>query len=86
MSERSGRALRDQERRLESLAAQVRAHDPVRVMARGWSITRRADGAVVRSIADVTAGDALVTTVADGVIHSSAERTVPARLEENKDR
>ncbi len=61
-------------RTVDAIAAQVRANDPALVLARGWSITRRADGAVVRSAADVGAGDELRTTVADGTVRSRVEQ------------
>ena len=56
---------------LTNLATRVTALDPGRALARGWSITRTADGAVVRDPAALAPGDALVTTVAAGVIHST---------------
>ena len=56
--------------RLDVLAAQVDAADPTRLLARGWSMTRRSDGALVRAVADAPAGSTLVTTVADGTIES----------------
>jgi exodeoxyribonuclease VII large subunit len=52
-------------------AAKVGAHDPALALARGWSMTRRADGTVVRSVADVSSGDELVTVVGDGRITST---------------
>lgn len=69
-------------RRLDAFDAQVRALDPARTLARGWSITRTADGAVVRSTADVGVGDEVVTTVATGQIHSTVTGAVaiPASL------
>ena len=39
--------------RLDVITARVAAVDPAVQLARGWSITRRADGTVVRSIADL---------------------------------
>jgi exodeoxyribonuclease VII large subunit len=56
---------------LDRLEAQVRALDPARTLARGWSITRDAGGRVLRSAADVAEGDALTTTLADGDIRST---------------
>ena len=53
--------------------ARVRALDPKHAMSRGWSITRDASGAVVRSAADLTAGDVLVTSFADGRAESRVE-------------
>jgi exodeoxyribonuclease VII large subunit len=58
------------ERDLAGVAARVRANDPAVVLARGWSITRRPDGSLVRSAAAVGAGDDLVTTLADGEVRS----------------
>lgn len=71
------RLLRDHERWLDGLSAQVRAHDPVRVMARGWSITRRHDGRLVRGIDDLVPGDGLVTTLVDGDVHSEVTDEPP---------
>jgi exodeoxyribonuclease VII large subunit len=44
-------------------------------VARGWSITRRADGSLVRSVADVSPGDPLVTRVAGGTVTSTVDTT-----------
>ena len=57
--------------RLATLSVRAAVHDPSVAMARGWSITRRADGTVVRSIDDVADGDELRTTLADGTVHST---------------
>jgi exodeoxyribonuclease VII large subunit len=57
---------------LDLFAARLSAVDPVRNLARGWSITRTTSGTVVRRAADVSRGDTLVTTVADGTITSTA--------------
>ena len=67
------RRVADADRDLDSLAARVRALDPERTLARGWSITRRPDGTTVRSAADVSDGDELVTTLADGTVRSRVE-------------
>jgi exodeoxyribonuclease VII large subunit len=56
---------------LDRLEAQVRALDPARTLARGWSITRDARGRVLRSVAAVAEGDALMTTLADGEVRST---------------
>jgi exodeoxyribonuclease VII large subunit len=57
---------------LDLFAARLSAVDPVRTLARGWSITRTASGTVVRRASEVSPGDTLVTTVADGTITSTA--------------
>jgi exodeoxyribonuclease VII large subunit len=58
-------------RHVEGLDARVRALDPSVTLARGWSITRRADGSLVRAAGDVAPGDELHTTVAAGVVRST---------------
>ena len=68
---RAPRAVAEAERTLASLEARVRANDPDRTLARGWSITRTADGRLVRSPAEVTAGDELRTLVAGGEVRST---------------
>jgi exodeoxyribonuclease VII large subunit len=68
---RAPRALAEAERALVSVEARVRANDPERTLARGWSITRRADGTVVRSPEDVAPGDELRTLVAEGEVRST---------------
>lgn len=57
--------------RLDALDGRVRLLDPVNTMARGWSVTRTTDGRTVRSIADVAAGESMVTTLADGTLTST---------------
>ena len=69
--QRPPRLLAGAARDLARLDAQVRALDPARSLARGWSITRHADGRVVRSVRDVAAGHELSTTLADGEVRSS---------------
>ncbi|HSL57102.1 MAG TPA: exodeoxyribonuclease VII large subunit, partial [Acidimicrobiales bacterium] len=67
------RALVGAERAIESLEHRVTALDPARVVARGWSITRTADGRLVRAVADAPAGTGLVTTLADGAVRSTVD-------------
>lgn len=67
---RAPRLLAAAGRELDAIEAQVRALDPQRALARGWSITRDAEGRVVRSAAAVAPGDELVTTLTDGAVRS----------------
>jgi len=59
--------------RVEMMSQQVRLLDPATSLARGWSVTRTADGKLVRNTADAPAGTRLVTTVSDGAITSTVE-------------
>jgi exodeoxyribonuclease VII large subunit len=71
LAQRPPRLLAAAERELRAVDAQVRALDPRRVLRRGWSITRTADGRTLRSAADAVPGDELVTTLADGSVRST---------------
>ena len=64
------RAARRASASLDATAARVAAVDPARALARGWSITRAADGTVVRRATDLRPGDELHTTLADGTVTS----------------
>ncbi|MSO40172.1 MAG: hypothetical protein EXQ66_07110, partial [Ilumatobacteraceae bacterium] len=57
--------------RTDNLEARIRLLDPKNVLARGWSITRTADGRVIRSTADVSVDEKITTVVADGSISST---------------
>ncbi len=58
-------------------AARLAALDPAVQLARGWSITRRLDGTVVRSAADLAPDDVVTTALADGTITSTVTSTRP---------
>ena len=73
LSSRPPLVLAAEERHVASIEARVRALDPVNVLARGWSITRAADGRIVRSPGDVAAGEILTTQLANGSLRSRAE-------------
>jgi exodeoxyribonuclease VII large subunit len=70
---RARRLPDDAARRLDGIDARLRALDPARTLARGWSITRRSDGSIVRSAADLAMGDELTTTFAQGSARSRVE-------------
>jgi exodeoxyribonuclease VII large subunit len=73
LAQRSPRAIDRAVRRVDHVETRVRALDPARVLARGWSITRDAEGRLVRSVGDVAAGATLVTMVADGTVRSTVD-------------
>jgi len=75
---RRGVQLANQElQTLSQIEARVRLLDPVHTLARGWSLTRTADGRVVRSAADLAVGDTMITTFADGQAHSTIAAIQP---------
>lgn len=63
--------LRAESNRLDTAGARLRALDPRRVLERGYTITRTADGRLVRATSDVEPGTELVTETADGAIRST---------------
>jgi exodeoxyribonuclease VII large subunit len=75
------RVLRSADTTIGYVEARVRAADPAVLIRRGWSITRTADGDVVRAVEDVAAGDTLVTAVANGTIISNVSLVEPAQKE-----
>ncbi|MCC6177013.1 MAG: exodeoxyribonuclease VII large subunit [Chloroflexi bacterium] len=78
-------------RYLETLRAQVdgrsrqlEALSPHATLGRGYSIVTGVSGVVVRSTADVTAGDALVIQVSDGALAAQATNVPTATPEEQR--
>jgi exodeoxyribonuclease VII large subunit len=61
--------------RLDVVAARVAGLDPAVQLARGWSITRDANGRVVRSVDDVSRDETITIAVADGLITSTVTDT-----------
>ena len=64
------RAPRAAAKEMANLEGRVRLLDPRAILARGWSITRHRDK-VVRDSASLAVGDQLVTTLAEGDLHST---------------
>ena len=58
----------------EALARQLESMSYRHVLGRGYSVTRRADGAILRSVANVGAGDAIRTELRDGKVDSRVTR------------
>lgn len=69
--------------RLDGVEVRLADLDPATTMARGWSITRGTDGRAVRSISDIGPGDRLITTMADGRVHSNVTTVEPDRFAPN---
>jgi len=56
---------------LQRLDSQLRMLNPLAVLGRGYSLTRKPDGTVVRRKEDIEVGDAMVTQLADGKVIST---------------
>ena len=61
-------ALNGERQRFGRLASKLDALSPLKVLGRGYAIPRKGDGVVVRSVSDVSPGEALTLRVADGDI------------------
>jgi exodeoxyribonuclease VII large subunit len=75
------RALGAERGRLAAMQREFDAVDPERVLQRGFTYTVRADGALLRSVAEATEGDVLRTHVPDGAVESvvSGAAEAPAK-------
>jgi exodeoxyribonuclease VII large subunit len=65
--------LRDCQHGLDALEARILAASSEAVLRRGYTITRSADGRLIRSPADTDAGEQIVTQTAGGEIRSRVE-------------
>ena len=70
---RTERAIERADAALDRAEVALRALDPARALARGWSITHTADGDLVRGPADAPPGATIVTTTAAGTIESTVD-------------
>jgi exodeoxyribonuclease VII large subunit len=73
LARRAPASARQAGRHLDAVDARVRALDPARTLARGWSITRTLDGHAVRSAGELAPGDTMVTSFVDGEVRSRVE-------------
>jgi len=66
--------------RLTSAGRQLRLVGPISVLQRGYSVTSKADGTVVRTPQEVKAGEQIVTRLAEGRIESIVGQSLAAPL------
>lgn len=71
------RILRSGAADIDHLGARLRAADPAVLLARGWSVTRSSDGAVIRSVDGVATGISVTTELADGSMTSTVTTIDP---------
>ena len=73
--------------RVHAAGRQLEALSYRRVLHRGFSVTRAGDGRILRSVADVAAGEAITTELADGTVPSvvgPGAAVAPRRARERK--
>ena len=73
LADRGGAILSEPKRRLGALSAALDAMSPLAVLGRGYAMPQREDGSVLRSAADVSAGDKLTVPMGDGAIDCRVE-------------
>ncbi len=72
------RGLRTAEAATTLRGSRLTALDPARLVMRGWSITTKENGQIVRSIEDVAVGESITTSTSDGSITSTVIASSPA--------
>ncbi|MBL8809011.1 MAG: exodeoxyribonuclease VII large subunit [Planctomycetaceae bacterium] len=82
LCERAARAMRLMvERRKQAIgavAASLQALSPLQVLARGYSLTQKPNGQVIRTTDQVHVGDLMVTRLHSGVINAIVESVEPS--------
>lgn len=73
LQEAASRLLADGRARVDATAGKLSALSPLKVLERGYSVTRRADGRVVRRAADVAKGERVRTVLGKGAFWSRVE-------------
>ena len=66
-------AIIGQQKDIVAFERLIHVHDPMRLLALGYSLIQRKDGRLVKNIKDVTIGETLTLTVNDGSIASLVE-------------
>jgi exodeoxyribonuclease VII large subunit len=80
----AARGLHTEDLRLDQWRRLLGAYDYQRQLERGYSVTRDASGAVVRTVAGLSPGTALRTLVSDGQV-SSTVTSVEVREDNDRD-
>ena len=80
-----GRKLADSERDLHTLAQRLNALSPLATLERGYSISRKVDGAVLISAEQVSIGDRVEIQLADGHLACRVEELLPEHQASNSE-
>ena len=71
--------LGERRRSLEALSSTLAALSPLKVLDRGYSLTRGPDGKVLHGRAGLAPGDALTVTLRDGDLRTRIEEIVDTK-------
>lgn len=69
-----GRIIHQKQQNYIGLTAKLDAMSPLKVLTRGYSMTQRYDGAVVRSVTQIGVGEELQINLSDGRIYTTVNR------------
>jgi exodeoxyribonuclease VII large subunit len=78
------RTLRRATVRIGAADARLNSLSPLAVLDRGYALVLSAEGALIRSAAQLTSGDRLTTRLADGSFTSRVESTAPGKPRKGK--
>ena len=73
LTRRPPQVLDAESRSLDAAASRLALLDPVNLLRRGWTITRDADGTILRSVEQAPPGSVITTELADGTLTSRTE-------------
>ncbi len=73
----AARSLKAPRSQLAHLGERIAAHDPHRMMEKGWTTLRNANGRLLRSVCEVGRGDILIAQLQDGRVQSKVEGIIP---------
>jgi exodeoxyribonuclease VII large subunit len=83
LRQRMDRAVRAKlaraEHQLQHAAARLQALSPLNVLARGYSLTRSAEGHVIASADQARPGEAIEILLADGMLTATVDSTIPGK-------
>jgi len=68
--------IKQNENKLHGFEDQIRALDPKRLLARGWSITRTQSGEIISSTKNLFNGDKIETIFENGTVKSTINEVV----------
>ena len=80
------RRLNQQQQKFGMLCSRLEGVSPLNTLARGFSVTTGADGALIKRTGQLQPGDALTTRLQDGWVDSQVVRITPSKKTAGKNR
>jgi len=79
------RLLESSKLRLATVEASLGALGPAKILGRGYTLTRLADGSAATSALQFEAGDRMAVTFADGLVDATVDRSSPGNASGNEE-